>query len=374
MFYNFKNLAQSQLNGAIDNSQTSFDVDAATAFPAVPFIVKIDNEFIRVTSVSSNTLTGDRGIEGSTAASHSDNAPVYNVLTEEGLLGLLNGDDNTMGGQFSQILAGQSCEIEYDEFSGRNAIVSGSTNTIGSAESSVIVGGAVNTLDNNDTVRPTNCVILGGANNTISPEATEWHVYDSAIVAGQYHNNKGDRTVILGGESSTAHFSAKNTVMLGSMADAGYGGYDVVNAMIHGHNFNGFQGECQLERHLESCYANTSTPNRAYTDGASVSKNITLPVNCWATGTVKAIGVGQYGQSFHRIINFAASNLGFGTYIHYQTPAFSTDVGGSGPDVLLVANLDNLYATCSGTDSYWVKWFLCWEFVRLNTTITSASS
>ena len=56
---------------AIDGSETAIDVDEGAYF-FVGDIIRVENEVMEVTGVSSNTLTVIRGAYGSTAATHSD--------------------------------------------------------------------------------------------------------------------------------------------------------------------------------------------------------------------------------------------------------------------------------------------------------------
>jgi hypothetical protein len=72
-----------QLNGAINNSVTTITVDSTTSFPASGRI-DIDTELITYTGTTSTTFTGcTRGANGTTAASHSDNAVVTNATSWE---------------------------------------------------------------------------------------------------------------------------------------------------------------------------------------------------------------------------------------------------------------------------------------------------
>ena len=72
-----------QLNGAINNSVTTITVDSTTGFPATGRI-DIDTELITYTGVTPTTFTGcGRGANGSTAASHLDNAVVTNATLWE---------------------------------------------------------------------------------------------------------------------------------------------------------------------------------------------------------------------------------------------------------------------------------------------------
>ena len=80
------NRGESTLDGAINNSVTSLDVNDASSFPSSPqFRILIDDEIMLVTAVSSNTFTVTRAAEGpGAAASHSDAAEVKLVETEAG--------------------------------------------------------------------------------------------------------------------------------------------------------------------------------------------------------------------------------------------------------------------------------------------------
>lgn len=80
---------QTQLTSAINNSQTTITVDDTENFllPAdiLRTAVQIDDELIEYTGISGNNLTGCiRGIEGTTAASHSANDEVSTVYILEG--------------------------------------------------------------------------------------------------------------------------------------------------------------------------------------------------------------------------------------------------------------------------------------------------
>lgn len=78
---------QTALNGGINASVLSLTVDSATEIPTGPGILKIDNEYMKYTSKSGNVITlptGARGVRGSTAASHLDDASVEAInLTPE---------------------------------------------------------------------------------------------------------------------------------------------------------------------------------------------------------------------------------------------------------------------------------------------------
>ncbi len=65
------------LDGAITSTNTTITLDTVDGLPSTGFI-KIDNEYIQYGYISDNTLYNCfRGQNGSTAASHADNAAVY---------------------------------------------------------------------------------------------------------------------------------------------------------------------------------------------------------------------------------------------------------------------------------------------------------
>ena len=74
------------LNGAINNVVTTITVTSAAAFPSAGRI-DIDSELITYTGITATTFTGcGRGANGSTAASHLDNAVVTNATSWDCLL------------------------------------------------------------------------------------------------------------------------------------------------------------------------------------------------------------------------------------------------------------------------------------------------
>jgi hypothetical protein len=82
----FKNNASTTLNGAINNSVTSVTVTDGSVFPSTGnFRVLVDTEIMHVTARSTNTLTVNRGVESTTAASHSNLAVITHIVTEDGL-------------------------------------------------------------------------------------------------------------------------------------------------------------------------------------------------------------------------------------------------------------------------------------------------
>lgn len=79
----FVNEASAALDGAINNSVTSITVKNGVRLPASgTFRARIDDELLIVTAVAGTTTwTVTRGAEGSTAASHSDSAAIYVIVT-----------------------------------------------------------------------------------------------------------------------------------------------------------------------------------------------------------------------------------------------------------------------------------------------------
>jgi hypothetical protein len=61
-----------QLAEALDDNETGVDVDNGTRF-MVDDLIQVEDELMIVTAISTNTLTVIRGVQGTTAAAHSDN-------------------------------------------------------------------------------------------------------------------------------------------------------------------------------------------------------------------------------------------------------------------------------------------------------------
>ena len=89
------NLTLTNLDGAIDASQTTLDVVDASDFPATGnFRIKIESELLLVTGVSSNTFTVVRGVESTTGASHGDSTSVKHIATAGAIARMFS--DNSM--------------------------------------------------------------------------------------------------------------------------------------------------------------------------------------------------------------------------------------------------------------------------------------
>lgn len=80
------NNAQTTLAADITTTTaTAITVTSGSSFPPLPqFRILIDSEILLVTGVSGTTWTVTRGVEGSTAATHSNGAEIYGLLTKGG--------------------------------------------------------------------------------------------------------------------------------------------------------------------------------------------------------------------------------------------------------------------------------------------------
>lgn len=97
------NLASTLLDGGIDASQTTVDVLSGAVFPSTGnFRVIVGSEVMLCTARSSNTLTVVRGVDGSSAASHSDAAPIAMIYTYQGITDLFQ-DTNWQVGYASAL-------------------------------------------------------------------------------------------------------------------------------------------------------------------------------------------------------------------------------------------------------------------------------
>lgn len=75
------------INEALDSSETGVDVQAGEGdYLKAGDIILIDTELMRVSSVSTDTATVTRGFAGTTAASHSDDAP-WKIVTSASVEG-----------------------------------------------------------------------------------------------------------------------------------------------------------------------------------------------------------------------------------------------------------------------------------------------
>ena len=80
----------------LDNSETGVDVTSATGLATNDFI-QVDDEYMKITGISTNTLTVTRGIGGTTAATHLNGVTVTlvhgNATASDDYATLINGSD-----------------------------------------------------------------------------------------------------------------------------------------------------------------------------------------------------------------------------------------------------------------------------------------
>jgi len=77
----FKNLASTTLDGAINDSVETVTVASAMGFTGGDFRILVDSEIMKVTAVNGLDLTVARGAEGTSPSSHDNGAAVKHVLT-----------------------------------------------------------------------------------------------------------------------------------------------------------------------------------------------------------------------------------------------------------------------------------------------------
>ena len=95
---NIGNLVVTALNGAIDDNDLTAVVDSSAGMPDAAFRLVIQDgaddtanrEIVRVTNVAANTLTIERGMEGTTPVAHADNSFVAHVLTAGALASMFD--------------------------------------------------------------------------------------------------------------------------------------------------------------------------------------------------------------------------------------------------------------------------------------------
>lgn len=84
------------LNGAIDADDTTINVDSTTGFLSGGFI-RIEDEIIQYSGITATSFTGcTRGVQGTTAAVHADNTPVYRPTYGVYTVEAIDGDDITL--------------------------------------------------------------------------------------------------------------------------------------------------------------------------------------------------------------------------------------------------------------------------------------
>jgi len=111
------------LNGSLTNVTTSVVVNDSSIYPSKgDFRVQVDSEAMQVTSISGNTLTVVRGVDGSAAVSHTDGTAIQTILTQSGLKAVF--DDATAGGSYrnpSRLQDSTGATLTSSDFTGENA-------------------------------------------------------------------------------------------------------------------------------------------------------------------------------------------------------------------------------------------------------------
>lgn len=69
----------------VSTGATTIQVASSTGAPAPNFRIRVDDEWMLVTAIAHPTWTVERGIEGSTAATHLNGSTVAHVVTVTGL-------------------------------------------------------------------------------------------------------------------------------------------------------------------------------------------------------------------------------------------------------------------------------------------------
>lgn len=115
------------LNGTIGSGDSSLTVASATGFPGSGnFRIRIDNELMLVTAVAGNVFTVTRGIEGTSAAGHTDGADVNHYLTS-GALDAIRSDSAKTGVAASRPSTPKAGDIYVATDSGVLSVYNGST-------------------------------------------------------------------------------------------------------------------------------------------------------------------------------------------------------------------------------------------------------
>ena len=137
--------ATSLLAEALDDSETAIDVDDGSEFNLLN-VIQVGTEQMKITAISSNTLTVTRGFNSTTAATHADNAQVTKVLGGAGSgtnIGVarvraIEHSSGTNSTNFISDVRGNSSEVKFHLFDVRMFTVL----TMSAAPSPVIPAGA----------------------------------------------------------------------------------------------------------------------------------------------------------------------------------------------------------------------------------------
>jgi hypothetical protein len=113
----YKTLGATTLAEALDASETGVDVVSAAGLrdsyaSGDTYRVRVDNEIMVVTAEATNTLTVTRGVEGTTAATHSNGTAITQVVTSAALTQLkLDANLAGISGNNSNVVLGADFAI-----------------------------------------------------------------------------------------------------------------------------------------------------------------------------------------------------------------------------------------------------------------------
>ncbi len=202
------------------NVQVVNGLGATNGLPSTPYIFGYD--FFEANGVG-NLILGYNEPRASTTGHTDDRSGSHNVVVGRendysGYGGVVFGEDGCIGGGFNSVLGGQGNEVRPFN-AGHCTMVGGQGNEI-EGYNNVIVGGNGNDMISHPTFLSDNavqCVIVGGANNTVDASIGGTAVQAATIVGGQSNSAIGQA---LGGVISGGAFravSGENDWVAGSL-------------------------------------------------------------------------------------------------------------------------------------------------------------
>lgn len=190
--FNANNLAGTELSQSVSTSDTSISVVDASVFPATPFLATIDDnsniEIVKVTSVSSNTLTVERGKEDTTAQSFDTGVQIEQRFTA-GMYENLTNTEESQDAAWSIASGGSNISVGYDDTN--DSVSIDFTGTLYSDEDAQdAVGGILNADFNYDD-----------AGNSIALASNSFTVANTTISLGESGTPEADN---LAGNNGTS--------------------------------------------------------------------------------------------------------------------------------------------------------------------------
>ncbi len=209
----FSNFGASTLNGGINNSVTTLIVTSAATFPSSgQFRILIGSEIMLVTAVSTNTFTVTRGVESTSAASHSNADAVTQILTAASLAQTIN--DN------KPVASSAPCTADTSLASGSWTDITGCTFSL--TAGTYLITATVN-LHNSGVTQTAGCKIYYGSTVLIADEfsltggfAATFSMIVPAVIGST-------QTVKLAGRMGGSTFEVRR-----------YGDVDIGNASLQG--------------------------------------------------------------------------------------------------------------------------------------------